>query len=81
MYFNKGNFFENPGIMATTLIDWQNPQQLNIKNYPLSFSYISLPKCCITFEVFVEQDIHLQKLCLSLSHYETAYTHVVCISR
>ena len=27
----------------------------------------------MAFEVFVEQAIHIQKLCLSPSHYETAY--------
>ena len=71
MHFSKGNFFEKPGIMASTLTGKSTTPELP-KLQPLSFSYISLPKYCIAFEVFVEQAVLIQKVCLSPSHYETA---------
>ena len=71
MHFSKGKFFEKPGIMASTLTGKSTTAELP-KLQPLLFSYISLPKYCIAFEVFVEQAVLIQKVCLSPSHYETA---------
>lgn len=57
--------------MASTLTGKSTTAELP-KLQPLLFSYISLPKYCIAFEVFVEQAVLIQKVCLSPSHYETA---------
>lgn len=72
MHFNRGNL-----TSLKNLVLWQRPwlkksTTTEPQKLPTLFSYISLPKCFIASEVFVEQAIHLQKLCLSPSHYETA---------
>ena len=72
MHFNKGNL-----TSLKNLVLWQRPwlkksTTTEPQKLPTLFSYISLPKCFIASEVFVEQAIHIQKLCLSPSHYETA---------
>ena len=71
MHFSKGNFFEKPGIMATTLTDKIHNSWTTKITATLVFIHFT-SKTCIAFEVFVEQASHIQKLCLSPSHYETA---------